>query len=122
MKLNYDCIREVLLALERLSTMQDNLMFEPLILDDFTTAISKYSDKDILYSLQKLNEVGYILATDNNDIDKPFDKKKFIIYDISYSGHEYLANIRDNKIWKQIKEKAPAFTFEIIKKIASALF
>lgn len=121
MKLDFDCVREVLLVLEEISVMQDNHMFKPLTVNDFMVKISDYSENEVLYTLQKLLEADYINAVYNYDTDLPFNKTRFFIQDLTYSGHEYLNTIRDNTVWKQIKEKTPTLTFEIIKKAALAL-
>lgn len=85
MKLNYDCVKDILLFIEN----YDNL-YKPLHgLDDFSSL--DYSDKDKFYSLKKLSEAGYIDA----DIQVLSGPSMYVhIQDITWAGHQYLNSIR----------------------------
>lgn len=57
MKLKHDCVREVLLVIEKeldLNNVLENEVFE--------NNISNFSNDDIEYSLRLLNEANYIVA------------------------------------------------------------
>lgn len=85
---------------------------------------SKYLIDDIKYCIIKLKEAGMIDAV----IYGRTDKISFIdIDDITWSGHEFLNNIRDDGVWNQIKSKAgtlakvsPSVVADIAKEIAAS--
>lgn len=98
MRLNPDCMRAVLLTVESSDfgkSIDQNYIYNQL--DD------EYSHEDILYSLIKLKEAGFI-----NGRVKSYDNWKntvVFITDITYEGHQFLSNIRSNTIWEKVKEK-----------------
>ena len=103
MKLNYNCIRDVLLFIEENQEMTDNGYMTTMGLHDFcnSDSLSNYSESDIEYCISKLHEAGFV---DANDI-RSLDSSGFMIKDITYDGHQYLNNIRDKSIWQQTLEK-----------------
>lgn len=95
MKLDFDCIRDILLTLEKYpygEVIQPEQLFEEL---------SNYDPEVISYSLLKLYEADYIEAH-IPEIDGVFPEVSQI-FDITFQGHEFLDNIRSNKIWTKTK-------------------
>lgn len=119
MKLNVDCIRDVLLEIEK-TPYGENLGEKALY-----SALESFSKADIDYSVIKLKEADFINAV----ICVPDDGivHKIVIYDITWDGHQFLDKIREPSVWEKIKEnggKAVASIsglLEIISKI-DALF
>lgn len=101
MKLNYDCIRSVLLYLEKTLAFDEDLKIQTVTLEEMFENLPKYDNADILYSVSKLNEAGYISA------QLIFAGGGFVsgyVSDITYSGHEFLEKVRDNKLWGNVKK------------------
>ena len=94
MKLNYDCIRDVLLYLEENLELNNSIYSEHINLN--------YSSEDIQYSVLKLEEIGYI----NARIVKAdgFQMITAIINDITFYGHEFLNTVRPKTVWENTKE------------------
>jgi hypothetical protein len=91
MKLNHDCVRDVLLYLE------DNLNLGQKIKFDLNTDIaltSKYSKEDIIYSSLKLLEAGFINAKACDTV-QPYGPVVIEIASITYNGHLFLDSIRN---------------------------
>lgn len=95
MKLNHDCIRDILLFVE-----------------DHTTSVKYYvlaSDlQDSLadtYSLDTINYHIYQVKSFNlvEDVSFADGRNPIRIFDLTPFGHEYVSNIRDNKVWSKIK-------------------
>lgn len=94
MYLNPDCMRDILLLMEStpfrqkvpVETLYDNL---------------SYSQDEITYACIKMIEADFISAIWNE-----FDYKIaiYFISDIRYSGHQFLADIRSDNIWNNVKE------------------
>ena len=102
MKLNHDCIRDVLLDIEEHSTLGKFFTIEQMTDRE---KLSKYSAKEITYTLVKLKEANIIDAS----FQPPINNGIYYfanIGNLTYSGHEFLDNIRDPKIWKITKDKA----------------
>ena len=112
MKLDPDCIRDVLLYLEEnLSynhdsngSIEHNSITMHKISEDLHNE-KGYEIDDVNYSIEKLLEIRYIIpATElrghNNSI------LYCPIYDISYIGHIFLGTIRPKSIWEATKTKA----------------
>lgn len=121
MELNPKCVRDVMLAIEELTGLTDSLTAKPVSLNDLCTYefLQKYSDKEIFYTLLKLNEGDYI------HLDYSYASSalyKCDIKDLTMQGHEYLETIRSNKafdyVLDKINEIGGGATIEIIKALA----
>lgn len=115
MKLNYDCVRELLLTLEENLVMDDSLSFPSLTLKQVCEKMPDFSRADIAYASTKLLEAEYIEA---NSIESDSKIIKIVYSSITYEGHQYLDSIRDSKLWSTVKKNAKALTFELVKKLA----
>ncbi len=112
MKLNPDCIRDVLLYLEEHLTYNHDREYgiehKSITLTTIVKQVHKdhnYEPDDIKYSIEKLLEIEYIVSdkmtTGNN--------KSIIscsISDISYDGHQFLNTIRPDTVWQATKKGA----------------
>lgn len=121
MKLNYDCVRSVLLTVEKSKTIDEELNLNPLAVETIFEQLPKYEDSEILYTIEKLKEAGYINAALH------FAAGHFIdgtVSSITYSGHEYLDNIREPEVWRKVKamlKNAGAITLPLISQAAQLL-
>ena len=121
MKLNYDCVRSVLLTVEKSKTIDEELNINPVTVETIFEQLPKYEDNEILYTIEKLKEAGYINAALH------FAAGHFIdgtVSSITYSGHEYLDNIREPEVWRKVKtmlKNAGAITLPLISQAAQML-
>lgn len=121
MKLNYDCVRSVLLTVEKSKTIDEELNLNPLTVETIFEQLPKYEDNEILYTIEKLKEAGYISAA------LQFAAGHFIdgaVSSTTYSGHEYLDNIREPDVWRKVKamlKNAGATTLPLISQAAQML-
>lgn len=100
MKLNYDCIRSILLELEKKSFYDEDMRAVIIHAEELFVSLEQYEDSEILYALQRMNEAGLIQASFT------FTSGTFVsgnITAITYKGHEYLETVRDHKIWLKVK-------------------
>ena len=115
MKLDIDCVRDVLLEFEELPLG----CYTPY---DFPKAVGKYGIQNTEYTLAKLDEAKYINA---EIMQLPNGTLEFLgIYSITYPGHQFLENIRQNKVWtktKAIAGKVGSGSFSLISQIASSV-
>ena len=121
MKLNYDCIRSVLLYLEKAVTIDNDLKIVIVRVENIFEELPKYENNEILYSLSKLNEAGYINA------QLRFASGSFVdgyVTGITHAGHDFLEKVRDNKTWTNVKSalsKVGSTGFMLIGEAAKAL-
>ena len=114
MKLDYDFVRQLLLHIEEKAPLQglDNK-------DLYKFAADKNKNKeDLEYTIIKLKEGKLITANLRYASNK---LQRIYNVNLTYQGHEYLNNIRDNKIWKNTKKvssKLSSVSLEILKSIA----
>ena len=95
MKLNPDCTRAILLAVESVCNM--NHYFDSN--EDAGQISGEFTEEEIAYHARQCDLAGlfYQYAGRNNSL-------YFRVGDLSPAGHEFLANIRDDSIWKSVLE------------------
>lgn len=106
MKLNDECVRDLLLALEENLTLKDNLGFEKLYFNDIIAIerLKAYTSADIFYTLYTLNDAGYINAYILYGMKNAV--RTCYVENITAQGHAFIKNISSNKIWKAVKATA----------------
>lgn len=106
MKLNPDCIRDVLLYLE--SELEVDLTkhnFTKIDLKQLSQHFANfYTEEDIWYTVYNLKEIRFISGKIN---DAGSNKMMFCeIENITWSGHQFLNTIRPKSIWEATKNWA----------------
>lgn len=115
MKLNPDCIRDVLLQMENLPYQEE---MDVVQLHDL---LPNYSYDEIDYTVLKLHEAGFIQANIQRYLTGSID---IVLLDITYNGHQFLANIRSNSVWNSVKEvskKVGSNSLSAISQIATSI-
>jgi Hypothetical protein (DUF2513). len=112
MKLNYDCIRSLLLALEENLNYDDSLSLSQVRLSQIVSSeiLGEFTKEDIAYSSLKLLEAEYIEARIIGSDQKIID---IVYFKIIFAGHQYIDTIRDNKVWKKVMNKIGETTSSI---------
>ena len=118
MKLNPDCIRDILLYLEDNLRVKNN-SFSFISLETLQNNLTQYSKEDIFYSVYNLREIHYIegtfLGADN------IKMYVCLIDNITYAGHQFLDTVKPETVWnktKSIVKQAGIHTLEFIETIA----
>lgn len=101
MRLNHECVRQIMLTIESDIPYNQSLGKEKLLEHP---KLQSFTEDEILYAILRLDEADFIkcdIAPGNNSL----------IYHLSlngltWSGHEFLDNIRDNKVWAFVKQTA----------------
>lgn len=99
MKLNYDCIRDILLTIEEILNRKDELILANF---KFYKKLSKYNEDEIQYNALKLLQEEYVtgLKISGNNTTTVLR-----LTDLTWSGHELLSDIRSETVFNQTKEK-----------------
>lgn len=114
MKLNNDCIRDILLSVE---SMDYN---EEWTIDNLILLLTDYSEDELQYHCIKLHEAGFLKAITVRSLRSPLQIAR--IQDLTFEGHQFLANIRSDKNWnttKKIAKSIGANSISAITQIAS---
>lgn len=117
MKLNQDCLRDLMLYLEDTLTMRNYILIDCYSNDTF---LEKYNIDDLRYTALKLIEANYIDASTRKFLDVAVPEIR--IKSITFTGHKFLDTIRDDKVWKKTKNVLSGFkstSIEIISETAS---
>lgn len=111
MRLNPDCIRSILLTVEDKCDFDTPWEYNR---DNFESEyLAEYSHKEILYHIKQAEESGLLQGVHYYD-----GGDDVIICDLTPTGHEFLANIRSDSIWKKVISKASGASLPILLEVA----
>lgn len=99
MRLNNDCIRDILLTVEDKCDFNRNMQY--YIENNNHEKLKNYSHEEIIYHIRQCELSGLILGVsyaDGGDFVR--------ISDLSPDGHKFLTNIREDNIWNKTKSIA----------------
>lgn len=96
MKLNKDCIRDLLLYLEENLNYKDKVTIN-------TLKLKNYTKDELMYTADRLIEANYINA---KICWNSMTSYLIVVNSLTYIGHQFLDTIRDDGIWKETKSKA----------------
>lgn len=113
MKLNPDCIRDILLIIESLSN-NINFIYSRQLIEN----LPQYDPVEILYHVRQMEMSNLIIIPLNSfSLDG-----SYLIKDLTPSGHQLIANIRKDTNWKKTKEiatKVGSFSIDALSTISS---
>ena len=109
MKLDHDCARDLLLALEEQLVLEPSGEISRLDMEDLyqNERLKKYEQPDIFYALQKLAEAGFVKASPVRVLSSLgyfFEGED----GITFEGHRYLDALRSDTVWARVKKKLKA--------------
>lgn len=116
MKLNIDCVRDILLVIEA-----KDLGVQYEIKDIQQKLNNKYSSDDVYYCCYQLYNSNMIDAfVINLDLQRQLPLIQYIT-ELTFSGHNFLENIKNDNNWNKIKQKLNkigSYSLDIIKEVA----
>lgn len=116
MKLNPDCIRDVLLFVEEHTDLNHHVTISR---ENSELLIPGYSAEEIMYHAEQCNLSGFFQRATHNILGN------ISISYLSPKGHEFLDNIRPVPVWEKIKAKGVAsipIMIQLAKEFALAYF
>lgn len=111
MKLNPDCIRDILFIIEEQTTYSTSVDSHSLC----SQLEEKYSSEEILYHCRQCEYNGLF-----TDVNHYFNG--FIIQDLSPYGHQFINDVRQENNWKKTKDIAKqvgSTSLDVVKEISS---
>lgn len=115
MKLNPDCIRDILLLVESETSLSDFLDIEPYNLHK---SLSHYQPDEVMYHVKQC-ELSNLLYVNSWYLDG-----SCLVKYLTPEGHQFLSNIREDNNWNKTKEIAASVgsnALDVIKDIASGV-
>lgn len=117
MKLNHDCVRDILLFTEELS-INENPSGDKIFKSD---RLKKYSKDEVTYAISRLKkeEADFLHVS---ILYSGLEVYWISISSLTFKGHSYLDTIRDPKIWKETKSitsKVASVSLEIMSSVAA---
>lgn len=104
MKLNPDCVRDILIAVEETTDNSTSFSFSKssCISNQRTNVpnLSKYTEDEVEYHIMQCKMNGLFIACSKNILGV------IKISGLSPKGYEFLAQIRDNAMWNKVKKAA----------------
>lgn len=98
MKLDLDCVRDILL------TVEENTGYQKYITYSINTKqygnLQKYGNEKVMYHILQCEKSNLIEA---GQIDLAGN---ILIKDLTPYGHKFISNIRENKNWNKVKKVA----------------
>lgn len=94
MKLNPECIRDILIAVEANTDSENSMEFSKEVL---TSPIDKYDYNTVLYHIRqchKANLIDSVTYYDNGEWG--------YIGDLSPEGHRFIADVRSDTVWHKV--------------------
>ena len=115
MTLKPDIVRDILLFLEKELCYEDydsknphihNYYTEAQIATELVNVNQSYFADDVIYAVRQLYKAKYIESSKKPFTDARNNIIRLEITDITWSGHEFLNNVRSKTVWEATKEKA----------------
>lgn len=135
MKLDMDCVRDILLCVEDNTDLRSFCIFVDTELSDKlarsgmeTTEKRKYQEdllicytnNELIYHVRYCVEAGLIVRVTRTS----YGNQVYLISDLTPKGHEFLANIRSKDNWEKTKSigaKIGTFGLEMVNKISEGV-
>lgn len=95
MKLNPDCVRDILLKVEEIPDVHHHWTFDT---QNIPKIFPQYTTDEVMYHLRQCELSGFFINTSHN-----ITYENFTVLDLSPSGHQFLNNVRENSIWNGVK-------------------
>lgn len=125
MRLNHDYIRNILLFIEEnlnykeytdMPSYHKTPSFAEVLSDEY---FMDYNQEELLYAMELLIREKYIQCT-----KEPYFVNGSLmsadIVGLTWNGHQFLDNVRNDTVWNAVKEKAKQYGQFSIKTLASA--
>lgn len=94
MKLNPDCIRDILITVEEHSIYKCGITYPSAETESLTQT---YSDMQIRYHIDQAAKANLL------ELTKTDSQYRMYIQDLTPAGHEFLANVRSDTVWNKTK-------------------
>ncbi len=116
MKLDRECVRDLMLAIEDMKFGEELTLYK---LD--SERLQSYDRETIIYTADKLIEANYIKGELSMIVDEVHN---IHLEALTWDGHHFLDNIRDDGVWKKTKNvtsKFSSISIPLLSSVASSV-
>jgi len=117
MKLNHECVRDLLLLIENTETL-NFFQLSQIYKGDFS---EKYTFETAYYTATLLADGGFLDIKCMTSVGM----RDIAIYKITWNGHQFLDNVRDDRVWSESTsvalEKVTSVSLNILSTLASKI-
>ncbi len=123
MCLDLDCVRDLLIYLEKSIRMDSHLRTIPIPVTQIhkDAEMSKYPLSQIAYTCKKLSEGGFISLQTKWNMSSDH---VLLVEDITYNGLQMLESIRSPQVYRKTKsvvQQIGSYSLDIVKDVASSV-
>lgn len=114
MKLNPECIRDLLLDIEKETDIRNEILYD--LSSDLSDSLAKYSNAEIEYHLMQCHLNGFLINA------RFFGNSRIAVDYLSPVGHRFLADIRSDTVWSRttkVAGKIGTWSLDTLSKIAA---
>lgn len=110
MQINLDCLKDVLLyCVNNIDYKEENNTWNTqcvnLVMMYEAPELNQYDKKDIMRSVLKLKECGFIKISTCFPENKPY-LERCSIEDVTISGYQFINSVKESSIWEKTKSIA----------------
>lgn len=98
MKLNPDCVRDILLTIEQIPDVHHHWEFDRKTVPEL---FPNYTFDEIIYHIRQCELCGFLLYPSHS-----MGYEYYSVNDLTPAGHEFLANIRNDTFFNKVKDIA----------------
>ena len=98
MKLNPDCVRDILLKVEEIPDVHHHWDFNSKNIPEL---FLQYTKEEVIYHIRQCDLCGFLLNPSHS-----VNYDYYSASDLTPQGHEFLNNIRENNVWTGVKNVA----------------
>lgn len=95
MKLNPDCVRDILLVVESIPDIKHYYRFNS---ETIPSLLPKYKIEEVIYHLRQCELNGFFFNPSHT-----LNYEEYTVSDLTPKGHEFLANIRSDTFFNKVK-------------------
>lgn len=96
MKLNPDCVRDILLVIESLPDLKHFYRFDKETIPEL---FPNYSFEEVMYHTRQCEFSGFL-----HNASATLNYESYTVCDLTPKGHQFLADIRSDTVWSNVKE------------------
>lgn len=113
MKLNPDCLRDILLYIEETTDLDTHVIFEP---NNLPSELLGYPPEEVMYHIKQSQLADLIV------LKSWFVSGSCLVRYLTPEGHKFISNIKNDSIWaktKEISKSMGTISISLLTQIAS---
>ena len=119
MKINADCVRSILITLEKNDCGVNGKIVK---LPEDLVLSAGFSEDELAFHADQMDKAGLIVFAGNNGAYSIIDSPYTCVKCITPTGYELLEKIEDDSVWNHLKEKTYKVAIYSVSKLIDIIF